>query len=190
MKAKPGKHSDNVILEINPNDESMLTAASTSQFRVEKILVPTDFSTCSKKALQYAIPLAKLYGASIALLTVVPSMSYAAGGLGGIDYVPIELDMRSEAERNLGALTADTKLDIATAEKFVQTGAPGNEIVSFAKSLPADLIVISTQGHTGLKHALLGSVAEYVVRHAPCPVLVVREKEHEFLANLQSRAEV
>jgi nucleotide-binding universal stress UspA family protein len=52
-----------------------------------------------------------------------------------------------------------------------------------AKTVNADVIVISTHGRTGLKHVLLGSVAEHVIRHAPCPVLVVREREHEFLAN-------
>jgi nucleotide-binding universal stress UspA family protein len=62
-------------------------------------------------------------------------------------------------------------------------GSPTLEIVEMARSLPADLIVISTHGRTGLKHVVLGSVAEHVVRRAPCPVLVVREEEHEILAS-------
>lgn len=65
---------------------------------------------------------------------------------------------------------------------MVTTGSPAAEIVGAATRLPADVIVISTHGRTGLKHVLLGSVAEHVVRHARCPVLGVRENEREFLA--------
>ncbi|HMJ66829.1 MAG TPA: universal stress protein, partial [Candidatus Binatia bacterium] len=63
----------------------------------------------------------------------------------------------------------------------VRIGKPHHEIVSLAKVLGADLIVIATHGYSGLKHAVLGSTAERVVRHATCPVLVVREKEKDFI---------
>jgi universal stress protein A len=62
----------------------------------------------------------------------------------------------------------------------VRTGFPSQEITQIAKNISADIVVISTHGHTGLKHVFLGSVAERVVRHAPCPVLVVRERERDF----------
>jgi nucleotide-binding universal stress UspA family protein len=68
------------------------------------------------------------------------------------------------------------------AETVVRNGTPSMEIVELANTLPADIIIISTHGRSGLKHVLMGSVAEHVVRHAPCPVLVVREREREFLA--------
>ena len=61
--------------------------------------------------------------------------------------------------------------------KFLQVGAPGAEIVKAAREWPADLIVIGSHGRSGMQRALLGSVAEAVMRHAPCPVLVVRAKE-------------
>jgi len=64
---------------------------------------------------------------------------------------------------------------------LVRFGKPFQEICDAARGLKVDLIVISTHGYTGLKHAVLGSTAERVVRHAPCPVLVVREQEHEFV---------
>ena len=63
----------------------------------------------------------------------------------------------------------------------VRPGRPATEIVEAARELAADLIVIATHGRTGLQHVLLGSVAENVVRHAPCPVLTVREHEREFV---------
>jgi universal stress protein A len=63
----------------------------------------------------------------------------------------------------------------------VCVGNPARAIVQTARDLPADLIVIATHGRTGLKHVLLGSVAEHVVQRAPCPVLIVRENEYEIL---------
>ena len=66
-------------------------------------------------------------------------------------------------------------------DTLVLNGSPAHEICATAETQKADLIVISTHGHTGLKRFALGSVTENVVRHAPCPVLVVREREHEFV---------
>jgi len=67
-----------------------------------------------------------------------------------------------------------------STETSVRSGQPAFEIIEAAKVLPADLIIMSTHGRTGLKHVFLGSVTEHVVRQAPCPVLVVRDREHEF----------
>ena len=75
-------------------------------------------------------------------------------------------------------LEADLQVDTQ-----VLNGGPAHEIARAAQELACDLVVIATHGHTGLKHFLLGSVAEAVVRHAICPVLVVREREHEFVAS-------
>jgi universal stress protein A len=68
-----------------------------------------------------------------------------------------------------------------TSEELVHIGRPYEEIITVAKEHKADLIIIATHGRSGLKHAFLGSTAERVVRHAPCPVLVVREREREFV---------
>src|SRR5262245_54103883 len=181
MKVKPTKNSGEVVLEVNRRDEPLLTAATTAPFRLKKILVPIDFSDCSKKALQYALPLAKQHQAAITLFYVLPSPSYV-GEYGGIDYASLEADMRASSDKQLATLLVDEGRSEVAAETLVSTGSPAAEIVEAARQICADLIVISTHGRTGLKHVFLGSVTEYVVRHAPCPVLVVREREHEFLA--------
>jgi universal stress protein A len=183
MKAKPSKHSGEVILEVGRRDESLLAASATAPFRINSILVPVDFSECASKALRYAIPFAIQHHASVTLLHVIasPPPPYNTGELGALDYAVIDSDMRSAAEEKLKAL-AEKELAGGTENQWVvRTGSASAEIVALARSMPADLIVISTHGRTGLKHVLLGSVAEDVVRRAPCPVLVVREREHDFL---------
>jgi nucleotide-binding universal stress UspA family protein len=186
MKAKPTSQPGQVVLELNRRDEAMLAAASCpataapEPFALKKILVPIDFSECSRKALRYAIPLAKEHNAAIMLLYVVPTQ-YAVGEYGGIDYASLEADMRATGDQQLATMAVDEVRGQVRADTVVRAGSPMAEIIEAAKSLSADVIVISTHGHTGLKHVLLGSVAEHVVRRAPCPVLVVREREHEFI---------
>ena len=183
MKAKPSTKPGRVLLELNRRDEPLMTAASAtaSPFRMKRILVPIDFSDCAKKALEYAIPLAKEHQAAITLLYVVPP-PYAVGEYGGIDYAQLQTGMRVTGEKELAKLAVEEVRGAVPADTLVRVGSPAREIVDAARKLAADAIVISTHGRTGLKHVLLGSVVENVVRHAPCPVLVVREREHEFLA--------
>ena len=186
MKVKPGNCSGEVLLKLDRRDEPLLLAANDRQgkspFRIYNILVPVDFSDCSKKALRYAIPLAKEHEAALTLLYVVPN-SYALGEYGGIAYMPAAGELCAAASRDVDKLILTEVKAEVPAEARVLIGNPSHEITEAAKTLPTDLIVISTHGRTGLKHVLLGSVAEHVIRHAPCPVLVVREQEHEFLAN-------
>lgn len=182
MKVKPTKTSGEVVLEIKSGDEPMLKAAATASFRIRRILVPIDFSDCSKKALSYAIPFAKQHNATLTLLYVAPSLSYGPGEYGVIDEATLEENLKTSGRKELERLAADHVRGEVGADTVVRTGTASDEIVELAKALPADLVVLSTHGHTGLKHVLLGSVAEHVVRNAPCPVLVVRENEHEFLA--------
>jgi universal stress protein A len=183
MKVKPAKRPGEVLLEINRRDEPLLRSAGNVPFRFKRILVPIDFSDCSKKALQYALPLAEQHQAVLTLLYVVPSPFYAAGEYGGVDYASLQAEMRAGGERELAGLALDEARSEKAPETVVRTGSAAVEIVELAKRLPADLIVISTHGRSGLKHVMLGSVTEHVVRHAPCPVLVVREREQEFLAS-------
>lgn len=175
-----------MVLEMDRRDESLMAAASRATpapFRLKQILVPIDFSDCAKKALRYAIPLAKEHQADITLLYVVPP-DYAVGEYGGIDYAALQAETNASSERELAVLAVDEVRGEVSADTLVRSGSPAFEIIEAAKSLPADVIVISTHGRTGLKHALLGSVTEQVVRFAPCPVLVVREREHEFIADI------
>lgn len=183
MKARPTKHAGEIILEVKSGDELLLAperAQPPPTLKIKQVLVPIDFSECSKKGLRYAIALAREHKAAITLAYVVPSISML-GEYGGIDYASLNKEMRESAERELATVVVDEIRGVVPSDTAVRVGSPAGEIVSIAKSLPADLIVISTHGRTGLKHVLVGSVAERVVQTAPCPVLVVREKEREIL---------
>ncbi len=160
---------------------SVLESPGSTNLKVKKILVPIDFSDCSEKALIYAIQLAKEFCATIDVLYVVPPY-YAYDPYGVAEFERIEKELRANGEQKLAALILEKVPQGLPVETVVRNGRPATEIVEAARELNADLIIISTHGHTGLKHVLLGSTAESVVRHAPCPVLTVREKEREFLA--------
>jgi nucleotide-binding universal stress UspA family protein len=178
MKVKPSKHPGAITLEMSRRDEPMLTAATATPFRLKEILVPIDFSPCSKKALQYALPLAKAQNAKITLLYVAPHL-YSAVDFGGIASAQMEINMQESASQELAKLAKDEIPREITYENIVQLGSPAAEIVNVAKTLPADMVIVSTHGYTGFKHVVLGSVAEHIVRYAPCPVLVVREQERD-----------
>ena len=186
MKAKPIDKAGAVTLELNRRDEPLMDAATRtavrSPFTLKRILVPIDFSDCSRKALQYAVPLAKEHQAAITLLYVVPP-AYGGSEFAAIDYAQLEAGMKAGGQEELAKLERDEMLKEVSTGSLVCVGSPAREIIEAAQSLPADLVVISTHGRTGLKHVFLGSVAEQVVQRAPCPVFVVREREHEILAS-------
>ena len=148
---------------------------------LKKILVPTDFSETSKKAVQYALRFAEQFGCEIALLYVVePTTPIAEAPLGFEVFT--DKDEFSMAEKDLAVLAAESHTNGAhSVGSFVRIGHAPNEITKAAKDLDADLIIIATHGYTSWRHLCIGSTAERVVRTAPCPVLVVREKEHEFV---------
>lgn len=144
-------------------------------FALKRILVPIDFSDCSIKALKYAAPLARQTGATLTLIHVFKRVSVAA------DILDMETNLCEYDDRELREL-AQREIGGQSGINFlVGAGMPSHEIVRAAKDVEADLIVISTHGRTGLNHLIMGSTAEAVVRHAPCPVLVVREREREFV---------
>jgi universal stress protein A len=180
MKAKPSKHAGGVVLELGDRDEPILRSAAAGSFRIKRILVPIDYSECATKALRYAIPLAQQHGATIDLIHVISSRAYGYGEFGMIAMEPDPVPGSKKALQKLAEseIPRDVPFNIE-----VITGVAHLEISKFAQSEAADLIVISTHGYTGLKHVLLGSVAENVVRYAPCPVLVVRVQEREFIRN-------
>lgn len=147
--------------------------------KLEMVLVPIDFSDSSLKALRYAVAFARQFGGKLIVLSVVEPVANPA-----FSYFPLAAESDEVIERvkaRLDQLCRRQKLMPDLVERsIVRTGNAFQEICEAAGSLKVDLIVIATRGHTGLKHAWLGSTAERVVRHAPCPVLVVREREHEF----------
>ena len=145
----------------------------------KKILAPVDFSRASKNGFNCARRFAEEFGAELTVLYVLepaPAASFMA--MSGV--IPFCQTDFSWAEKNLRALIACGKNGSAEEPDWkVRVGIPAHEIVEMAKETDADLIVIATHGYTGWKHFCIGSTAERVVRAAPCPVLVVREKEHE-----------
>jgi len=152
---------------------------------IRQILVPVDFSEPSRKALDYAATLARSFGASVDVLhvwevpTFVPAGSVVGAGAGGGDVSLLEL-VRKGAEDAMTRFVAEAaERGITLRSSRVEPGAPAHKIADLAGELGYDLIVLGTHGRTGLSRVLLGSVAESVVRHAPCPVLVVRAKPHQ-----------
>ncbi len=181
MKVKPTK-SGNVVVELQRTDGPLIDQAEqcSEVARIRRILVPVDFSDNARKAVTYATAFAKQFGASLTFLHVV-QVNYAYGEFGAIDFTALEREMRTGAQKELDSLLEEARAAGLTAEALIQEGSPAKVIADVARDLVADLLVISTHGYTGLKHVLMGSIAEHVVRYAPCPVLVVRLQEKEFV---------
>ena len=143
------------------------------------ILVPTDFSEHSDKALRYGVELASKFGATLHLFHTYEPIPVMYGETG---YVPLEssAEIEAAAVKQLDELKPEGAEDLKIVRKVSQ-GHPFVEIVQYAKEHDADVIVMGTHGRGAIAHMLLGSVAERVVRKAPCPVLVVRDEEHDFV---------
>lgn len=137
-----------------------------------KILVAIDESALAAHAAEAGAELARALGAEVALINVVdPDLSVAPES--GIPTGELIRQAEQDGKRMVAAYCQRLSLPRPPLE-FVPVGKPAAEIVNAAKNWPADLIVIASHGHSGVRRALLGSVAEAVARHAPCPVLIVR----------------
>jgi len=162
--------------------QDTLARPNAAGIELKRILVPVDFSPLSKKALQYASCLSQEFNAELKLVHVIePEVPPAFDGFmiapptvsnGSSAHCAGQLKALSNSVRSAG---------VTRVSSNVRSGLAAIEIVEAAKELDVDLIVIATHGYTGWKHFTIGSTAERVVRAAPCPVLVVREKEHEFV---------
>jgi universal stress protein A len=149
---------------------------------LERILVPTDFSDGSQSAMAYGVALVEEFGASLHLLHVVDEIS-------GVDPVDLPLSSRQEVERKVGAtawtefrnLLSPDEQSRVRAVLALEWGTPSVEILRYAKTHAIDLIAMATRGRGGVQHLLIGSVAESVVRSAPCPVLTVRRSARQFV---------
>lgn len=151
--------------------------------KLNRIVVPTDFSEFSSHAVRYGCEFARRFSAELHLVNVVediyplvpePGMMLPAAG----EYLA---DLQKSAEKAIAALPPDGWGDGLTVVRTVLVGTPFLEIVRYAREQDADLIVIGTHGRSGLVHVLMGSVAEKVVRKSPCPVLTVRPEGHQFV---------
>jgi universal stress protein A len=142
---------------------------------IRQILAPTDFSEFSKQAIDYALALAQTFDAKLLLLHVIEMPAYPVEG-----FVPPSIgttlleDLERQARFDLAQVlpaAPDAKVEVM---RQVVVGTPYRTIVEVAEAEKVDLIVMATHGRTGLSHLVMGSVAERVVRTAPCPVLTVR----------------
>lgn len=150
---------------------------------LKRILVPTDFSEFSQHALTYAVAFAEKFGAELHLMHVVQDIGLLVPDLvtAAPPMLPSVDQMTTAARTALDRIAQEHKLELLPLHKHVSQGAPFYEIIRLAREANIDLIVMGTHGRSGLRHVLMGSVSEKVVRKAPCPVLTVRHPEHEFV---------
>ena len=142
--------------------------------RTNTILVPVDFSDCSRKGLQYAIGFANELGAKIVLLhATYLGYVYASEGTAIYDVRALQEAARKNAEHQMRELVRKVKFGRVKFETVLTNASPLLDICAFARDHNVDLIITSTHGQTGWKHMVVGSIAEHVVRYAPCSVLVV-----------------
>jgi nucleotide-binding universal stress UspA family protein len=150
---------------------------------LKHILVATDFGGTAEAALNYGRELARTYGATLHVLHVVDDVYLRLGGDAYVAVLPdLQRDAEQAAQARLDALLVDNDPNPLPVKKATLTSpATALAIVDYAKANAIDLIVVGTHGRGAVAHLLLGSVAERVVRTAPCPVLTVRHPEHEFI---------
>jgi nucleotide-binding universal stress UspA family protein len=141
----------------------------------QRFLVPIDLSEYANQALDYAVNLAGKLDARLMLLHVIQSIPLVGVDMGvTLPYTYVQ-DLEAEIMQSMeSALTRVTAAGLE-GEIVVVHGVPFHEIIETAKTRQVDLIIMGTHGRTGLQYVLLGSVAEKVVRLAPCPVLVARQ---------------
>lgn len=150
---------------------------SLAKFKLNKILVPVDFSIPSKDAADKAIGFASLYEAVLEFIHVIEQDIHPSFYASGIDSIfEIDKGLQKRVIENLREFMADQLPPNIRTNYLVREGKAHREIVDYAKEHGIDLIVIATQGLTGLDYALLGSTTEKVVRWATCPVLTVKRK--------------
>jgi nucleotide-binding universal stress UspA family protein len=142
---------------------------------LQRILAPTDFSELSQQGLRSALELAETFGGKLLLLHVVEPPPYPVEGI-----VPSNLgatlldDLERQASTDLAQMLPEAQRSKVEVTRRVVVGIPYRKIVEVAEEEKSDLIVMTTHGRTGLSHLVMGSVAEKIVRTAPCPVLTIR----------------
>ena len=180
------QHSSCPVLVTRGN---ALQANNGSRFRIKTILVPVDFSSRSREGLRYAIAFAKEFGGKIVLLhATYLGYIYSAEGTAIYDIPALQKAARQNAERKMREFVRAVNFGGVKYEIVFTGGSPVLDICAFAKDHDVDLIITSTHGFTGFTHVLIGSIAEQVVRHAPCSVLVVPSHPHIRAANLARSA--
>jgi nucleotide-binding universal stress UspA family protein len=151
---------------------------------LKRILVATDFGDAAGVAFAYGRELARTFGASLEVLHIADNV--LARGFAGEGYMAaypdLQRDVEAAAARQLDALVCDEDRAVLSATTVIRVStSPAMAIVDYAREAHSDLIIMGTHGRGAMAHLLMGSVAERVVRTAPCPVLTVRTPEHEFV---------
>src|SRR6266496_1944519 len=168
-------------------DASTAVSNHQRELKIERILVSLDFSPASMEALDYAVSVAKQFHAAIHLIHVhPPDEASSVPGAGHLLLQSAEAIERLNEE--LAGIHRKHALTFCPENCHVRDGRPYQEIIGLSREIDADLIVLSTRGHSGLKHLLLGSTAERVVRGAPCPVLVARKRKRRSKASPETFA--
>ena len=147
--------------------------AKSDALQIRNVLVPTDFSAASLEAVECVLPLIKKFGADLHLVHVFES-DYPLASMAAMPLIVPELEVGRRVRRHLRDVAKQYSVDLLPKNIHALKGRPFQEICELARKIDIDLIVTSTRGNTGLKHLVLGSTAERIVRYAPCPVLVVR----------------
>src|SRR6185436_11029584 len=156
--------------------------AGAPLLQLRRILLPTDFSGCANYALPYAAAIARATNATVVCVNVVEPIVPAVGYTGMAEAMPIaemSEQMEDSAERELPGVMNCEALRGLKVEEVIGHGDAAAEIVRIAAEQRIDLIVIASHGRTGLGRIFFGSTAEAVVRHAGCPVLVVKPPPEE-----------
>ena len=149
---------------------------------LKNVLVATDFGEAADAALLYGLTIARKFGATLHVLHVANAVFSQALGPETLTLPTLQSDIENAARVRLAELLTDSDGSGPPTKPVVFTASsPSFTIVDYARDNNIDLIVTGTHGYTALKHALLGSVAERVVRMAPCPVLTIHHPEHEFV---------
>ena len=165
------------MILISPKDGGKM------EIKIKSILCPTDFSECAEHALAYARLLSEICHARLQLLAVFEPFTYSQGSElfeSQYDMANAAMEIEAAFKKQLNDRVTSLKSKVDTISGNVVVGIPFMEIIHAAKELNSDMIIMGTHGRTGLQHVLMGSVAEKVVRRAPCPVLTVKHPDHEF----------
>ena len=151
---------------------------------IKQILVATDFGAASDNALRYGEALAREFGAQLHVLHAAPNVfATSMDGYGYAAMPPqVQEDLEKAAHKQMAERVSDEDFrELRATTTIIVHNSPAAAIVDYAKQHAIDLIIVGTHGRGAVAHVFLGNVAERVVRSAPCPVLTVRDPEHEFV---------
>src|SRR5918994_670028 len=159
------------------------TRWKVNMIKMTNVLVGTDFSDASEPALVYGREFARTFGATLHVLHVVENPLLLGGPeAAGVDFARLQAELEASAQNTLNRIVTADDREQLKAIAVVRAGTSSAfEIAAYAKAEGIDLILIGTHGRGFVPHLLMGSVAEKVVRIAPCPVLTVRPHEHDFI---------